>query len=195
MRSILNRMGRVVLLPMIVAGGLAVAGCGGAAEAPKVASVGGAPSIAPTADVVAAYVEAVRAYVTCLRGEGVKVSDPDTKGRYEFEGDTLLLKQDPKFGPVQMKCMKTHPLPNVPKELEEKPPPMTAEEIAKRREYAKCMRENGEPDFPDPGPDGYPPEEPSEQPMSDSALAASVRAQRICGLAVYGVDPAKVAQG
>ena len=30
----------------------------------------------------------------------------------------------------------------------------TAADVPKEREFAKCMRENGEPDWPDPGPDG-----------------------------------------
>jgi hypothetical protein len=191
LRSMMNRVSRFALLPMIVAGGLAVAGCGGAAEAPKVASVGGAPSIAPTADVVAAYVEGVRAWVTCLRGEGLKVSDPDTKGRFEFEGDTLLLKKDPKFAAAQTKCMKTHPLPTVPDGLEEKPV-LTAEQIEKARQYAKCMRENGAPDFPDPGPDGHFPDDNGNdggKPLWDSGTDAALRATRICEQTVYGVTP------
>ncbi|RSM46149.1 hypothetical protein DMB66_50170 [Actinoplanes sp. ATCC 53533] len=33
------------------------------------------------------------------------------------------------------------------------PAKMSAEDIAKRRDFAKCVRENGLPDFPDPDPE------------------------------------------
>jgi hypothetical protein len=170
----------------------ALAGCGGPAAQPQVASAGGTPTIAPTTDVVGAYVEAMRAYVTCLRAEGLKVTDPDAKGRITFEGDLRKLKADPKFSSGQQKCIGLHP--PLPAELEEKPV-LTAEEIEMQRKYAKCMRENGAPDFPDPGPDGYLPERSDGQPSWNQGTEGAIRADVICS-PIHGVqtDPSK-AQG
>lgn len=177
----MNQPSRLVLL-LVVATTL-TAGCGSSAQS-HVATVGGKPTIAPTANVIAAYVDAVRGYVGCLRGEGVKVSDPDTTGRFEFDGDKRLLKADPKFRAAQMKCSSL--LPPVPKEVDDLDKPvMTAEEIQKARDYAKCMRENGAPDFPDPGSDGnYP-----EDVKWDSGTDAALRAEQTCRLTVYGQTP------
>jgi hypothetical protein len=171
----------------------ALAGCGGK-EDPKVASAGGTPTIAPTSDVVGEYVEAMRAYVTCVRAEGVKVSDPDAKGKITFEGDNRTLKADPKFRAAQQKCAGLHP--PLPAELEERPV-MTAEEIENARKYAKCMRESGAPDFPDPGPDGYYPERSDGQPTWNQDTEAAIRATLVCSPIVNGgvrTDPSK-AQG
>jgi hypothetical protein len=184
MRSIMNQASRLVLL--LLAASTLTAGCGSSAQ-PRVASAGGTPTIAPTASVIAAYVDGVRAWVGCLRGEGVKVSDPDTRGNVEFDGDKRLLKADPKFRAAQQTCLSL--LPAVPKGLETKPA-MTAQEIQKAGEYAKCMRENGAPDFPDPGADGYYPEDANWNSGTDAAL----RAQQTCGLTVYGQKPGQ-AQG
>ena len=106
MRSIMNQASRLLLL--LVAASTLTAGCGSSAQ-PRVASAGGTPTIAPTANVIAAYVDGVRAWVGCLRGEGVKVSDPDTRGNVEFDGDKRLLKADPKFRAAQQKCLSLLP--------------------------------------------------------------------------------------
>jgi hypothetical protein len=180
----MNRASRLALL--LVAASTLTAGCGHSAQ-PRVASAGGSPTIAPTADVIAAYVDGVRAYVGCLRGEGVKVSDPDTRGSFEFDGDKRLLKADPKFRAAQQKCASL--LPPVPQGLETLPP-LTAEEIQKAGDYAKCMRDSGAPDFPDPGPDGYYPKDANWKSDTDAAL----RAQQTCELTVYGQKPGQ-AQG
>ncbi|NUT21289.1 MAG: hypothetical protein HOV77_19120 [Hamadaea sp.] len=178
---------RIVAVALLAA---ALAGCG-AKEDPKVASAGGTPTIAPTSDVIGAYVEAVRTYVTCLRGEGLKVTDPDAKGHFTFEGDARKLKADPKFRAAQQKCGGL--LPPVPTELIEKPA-LTAEEIENARKYAKCMRDNGVPEFPDPGPDGYYPDNSGYQATGSEA---DLRAQVICSPIINGgvrIDPSK-AQG
>jgi len=185
--SIAVKITRIVAVAVLAA---VLAGCG-PKEEPQVATAGGTPTIAPTSDVVATYVEAVRAYVTCVRAEGVKVSDPDAKGRFTFEGDTRALKADPKFRAASQKCAGL--LPPVPAELVEKPV-LTAEQIENARKYAKCMRENGVPEFPDPGPDGYYPE---NSDYSATGSEADLRAQVICSPIINGgvrIDPSK-AQG
>jgi len=183
----------VGLLLVLTVTGLALAGCANAREEPQVASAGGTPTVsvtAATADVVAAYVEGVRAYVTCLRAEGLKVTDPDPKGKIEFEGDLKLLKADPKFVAAQQKCSSL--LPPVPAGLQDKPA-KTAEQIEVTRRYAACMRENGAPDFPDPGPDGYLPDRGTGEATWDPTTDGARRATRTCATIIG--DPSSTGPG
>jgi hypothetical protein len=162
-------------------------------EAPGIATAGGTPTASAAAsDVVTQYVEAMRAYVACIRAEGIKVSDPDPKGRIEFEGDPRTLKADPKFLNGQKKCAGLHP--TVPEELVEMPK-RTPEEIEAAGRYAKCMRENGAPDFPDPGPDGYFPDGRNGEPLWDQDTPAAIKAGYTCGPIVGGPSSPGPAQG
>jgi hypothetical protein len=159
---------------------LTIAACGTNDSQPHVATVatsGASPTAAASADVVTAYVESVREYVACLRDKGVDVSDPDTKGRIEFRAGTSNLKADPKFTGAQQKCKNL--LPPVPAGLEDKPV-LTAKEIQTKQRYAACMRQNGAPDFPDPGPDGYYPERSDGSPVWNQEAAGAQRAGRAC---------------
>jgi len=159
--------------------GPAIGGCGGGpAGEPRVATAGGTPTATANADVRTAYIEAMRKVVACLRAQGVKVSDPDAKGRITFEGDNRTLKQDPAFAEAQMRCRDIWP--TVPEELVDKPP-MTPEQIETARQYAKCMRANGAPDFPDPGPDGYYPTNVTWAQDTPGAMQAGVTCGPIIG--------------
>lgn len=160
---------------------------------PGIATAGGTPtaSAAPT-DVVTQYVEAVRAYVTCLRAEGIKVTDPDPKGKIEFPGDLRALKADPKFRNGQKKCAGL--LPPMPQELIDLPK-RTPEEIDAAGRYAKCMRANGAPDFPDPGPDGYFPVGPGDGPGWNQDTPAAIKAGQTCAPIVGGPPSPGPAQG
>lgn len=167
-------------VPVVLGAMLALAACGGDPARPGVASAGtgAAPATSAASDVVTEYVESVRQFVACVRKEGLKVTDPDGKGRFTFEGDLRLLKADPKFRDAQIKCAPL--LPPVPKELQEMPV-RTPEEIETARQYAKCMRANGAPDFPDPGPDGWFPEDANGEPIPWDAMSEGAqRATRAC---------------
>lgn len=161
---------------------LLVSGCGDDKQEPSVASAGGAPAATASGEAVTAYVEGKRKYVACLRDEGVKVSDPDAKGRSEFSGDRRALKTDPKFRAALIKCNDLNP--PVPEGLEDKPP-LTPEQIEAARQYARCMQTNGAPSFPDPGPDGYPPDSndgtAAWDPLSPGAQRASTACASIIG--------------
>jgi hypothetical protein len=82
----------------------------------------------------------------CMREQGLDwFPDPRADGRME-----LALPQgvDPAtVDKAQQQCKQF--LPNGGE-----PPELTAEEIEKNRQLAKCMRENGVPDFPDPDANG-----------------------------------------
>ncbi|WP_064741861.1 hypothetical protein [Hamadaea tsunoensis] len=133
----------------------ALGGCGSPAASPRIATAGGTPTAsAAPADVLAQFIEAQRAWVACLRGEGVKVADPDPTGDVHFEGDPKVFKVDPKFQQAQRKCQSLS-VPMPMELLRARLPKLTPEEIERAGRYARCMRENGAPDFPDPDPDGY----------------------------------------
>lgn len=170
-----------------------LAGCGGNADEPGVATAasGGAQPTSSTtaqASVIAEYVAAVRGYVTCMREAGINLPDPGPKGEIDFSalGDAGTLKRDPKFVAAGEKCKNL--LPPVPEELQDKGPPLTAEQIGYAREYAKCMRANGVPDFPDPGPDGRSSGWPTGQ-ITEQQAAAAFRAGQICEPVLGGRPP------
>ncbi|MFJ6651089.1 hypothetical protein ACIQPS_36345 [Streptomyces sp. NPDC091290] len=149
--------------------------CGGPATLPGGSAVQGG------GDDVAAYVQAQRGYVKCLRENGVDAPYPDTKGHIDF-GDRRALKPDAKFRTAQDRCADY--VKAVPESIEKgNQPKLTDEQIKVKQRYAKCMRENGAADFPDPGPDGLGSGD-CDQNSTDAG-----RATRICG-PIVGV-PAK----
>jgi hypothetical protein len=88
--------------------------------------------------------EANRAYAQCIRDSGVPdFPDPDPDGRLPFGHAN---RDDPKFQAANEKCRDL-----LPGGGEHNRSP---EDIEKSRAYAKCMRDNGLPDFPDPDADG-----------------------------------------
>jgi hypothetical protein len=162
--------------------GLALAGCGGAGEpeVPSAAPTGQRPTTAAGTDDVAAYVEGVRAWVACLRGHGIQVSDPDPTGQVTFTGDLGALKGDPAFEQGQQACASLiQPVPE--SVVRARRPPLTPGQIETQRQYARCMQTNGAPDFPDSGPDGYPPRNAQWNQTSADARRASLACAAIIG--------------
>ncbi|WP_213454960.1 hypothetical protein [Rhizomonospora bruguierae] len=135
---------------------LALSGCGGD-PGPEVAT---AATGAPTADAsatgggaVAEYLAAQRQWVGCMREHGYELPDPDSRGRVDVNLRQIGVtdKTDPRFIQAQQDCRRFSR--EVPEELLEREV-LTADQIAHRRAYAKCMREHGDESFPDPEPDG-----------------------------------------
>ena len=142
---------------LIVAAALALGACAQPAE-PVVASANGGatPTASATGGIVAQYVAEVRKYVQCMRTEGFNLPDPGPKGELDYSSLSQggqNPKKDPKFLAASVKCSPL--LPPVPEELQDYGPPLTAEQIEYVRQYAKCMRANGVPDFPDPDANGH----------------------------------------
>ncbi|MEU2615076.1 hypothetical protein ABZ570_26365 [Micromonospora sp. NPDC007271] len=172
-----------------------LAGCGGNEQSPGVATAGGqsAQPSASSSGVVAEYVAAQRQWVGCLREQGFELPDPDARGRVELRGPGAPKKTYPRWTEAQMACSKYN-VP-VPAELEEKPPPMTEEEIRYQRAFSKCMRESGVPDFPDPEPDGYFSRDRDGDPVkSEEAAAVEFRARLMCEPVQHG-QPRRIAPG
>lgn len=175
---------------------LALTGCGGGGDTNdgEVASVGkdptgGKSSAAPGASSeLAEYVEAKRKWVACLREDGLDAPDPDAKGNVDL-GDARKAKQDPKFLAAQEKCQSL--VVPVPDSLErEMQPELSAQEIARKKQYATCMQENGAPDFPDTDDKGF-----SREVAWDSTSAGAKRAQRACGEILGIPDDGSEAKG
>lgn len=172
---------------------LALSACGGAAEAPAVATAGGSSaqpsgSAGAVSGPVAQYVEGQRKWVNCLRTKGFDLPDPDAKGHVDMRAPGVPKKGDQKFLAALEKC-KDFSLP-MPEEIEEEGPPPTAEQIAQRREYAKCMRVNGMPDWPDPGPDGeWPQSGAMARELTPQEQSANIRALQICDPVLDGRPP------
>ncbi|MFI6942539.1 hypothetical protein ACIBI4_24970 [Streptomyces sp. NPDC050418] len=186
-----RRWGRKALAAVALAA--AVTGCSGSSgdtAREEVADAGGKPSATSSAQQIESeleeYVGGMRAWVACMREAGVDLPDPDAKGQVEIDIPPKEWKSDPKYTEAQMNCADEHP--TLPDALEKAmQPEPTKEEIAKRREYASCMQENGTPDFPDVGDDGYFVEENWNQ-----TSAGAKRASRTCDKSVYGVDTSTV---
>ncbi|MGW8765766.1 hypothetical protein ACWGN5_25015 [Streptomyces sp. NPDC055815] len=160
------RTNRILLAAAAAVTAFALTGCGAGGDdgAGKIPTAGDGTSSAGTGkattgsgngggkDEAAAYVEAKRAWVKCLRENGLDAPDPDANGQVEL-GDARVLKKNPTFIEASQKCSDLNP--PVPAEIERRlAPKLTPEQIKKQFDFADCMQKNGAPDFPDPEPDG-----------------------------------------
>jgi hypothetical protein len=126
-------------------------GCAGAPDAKGVASAGGGAT-ASAAPAPADDAEQGRRFAVCMRAEGVDMPDPDENGRIAMRAERAGKPGDKPGGAAadtaqkaMEKCREL--LPNGGE-----PPEMKPEDIEKMRAYARCVRENGYPAFPDPDP-------------------------------------------
>jgi hypothetical protein len=85
-------------------------------------------------------------FAECMRAQGIEMEDPGKdKGGVRFR-----VGEKNKAGDMEkaMQACKAY-APNGGE-----PPKLDAEQLEQMRKFARCMRENGVPEFPDPGPDG-----------------------------------------
>jgi hypothetical protein len=138
----LGQKARLLAVPVLFVAVLG--GCTTKQEEPKVASVGGdataSAAAAPQAQDAAAQ---GRKFAQCMREQGVEMPDPGPDGMVPLDVDQG--NQD-KVTAASRKCREF--LPNGGE-----PAKMSAADIAKRRDFAACIRKNGLPDFPDPDPE------------------------------------------
>jgi hypothetical protein len=88
-----------------------------------------------------------RKYAQCIRDNGVPdFPDPDANG--QFRGAGHEQQNNPKFQAATEACRNL--APGGTHEQDRGSPAF----VAQARKFAECIRENGVPDFPDPGPDG-----------------------------------------
>ncbi|MCA2217599.1 hypothetical protein [Jidongwangia harbinensis] len=141
-----GHMIRLLAVPLLVVA--ALGGCAGADEkAPPVASAGkGAASSAPAAP--ADDAAQMRKFAQCMRAEGVDIPDPDASGGIALRAGDADKPGSPEVKKMEAAAEKCREL--LPNGGE--PPKMSPEDVTKMRAMAKCVRENGVPDFPDPDP-------------------------------------------
>jgi hypothetical protein len=155
-------MKRILIATLAALTCLAVAGCRGDTDkGDGVATAGGTPTSSATANNSNAGADdgdmagKMRKFASCMREHGIDMPDPevDDQGRVRMqigEGGQEGGGNPPdkeKFEAAQKECQQY--LPNGGE-----PPKMDPADVEKMRRFAKCMRENGVPDFPDPQPDG-----------------------------------------
>jgi hypothetical protein len=171
----MKRLGVLVLL-------LALAGCLSTPDGPEVATAGSGPAPGPasTQSVLEQYVEGVRAYVRCMRDNGIELPDPGPRGEIDLSvlGPPGQAKRDPQYLTASQRCQSL--LPPMPAELVDQGPPLTPEQVEYVRRYAACMRENGVPTFPDPDENGRLPRNDVMFASTESEAAAIWRAGQIC---------------
>jgi len=177
-----------------------LAGCASKGADPTVATAqtGGPPRPTPSTSALTQYVDAQRAWVGCLRQHGFNLPDPDAKGAVDFGGfltSNKLAKTDPQLVAAENACQQYQHA--VPPELQDIPP-VTAEQLANRRAYAKCMRANGVANYPDPLANGDWPDYGRE--LTPAEAAVNDKALQICDPVIDGrppasYDPNKKSQG
>nr|WP_296070066.1 hypothetical protein [uncultured Actinoplanes sp.] len=137
-----------ILLALGLVLALVPAACAGNAETPAVATAqdgtkaaSAGPSATPSRDP-----DAPLKFSRCMREHGITwFPDPDNSGRMTIK---VPQSQDPKkFDAARQACEKL--MPDGGENHQPNP-----EDIERARQMAKCMRENGVPDFPDPQPNG-----------------------------------------
>jgi hypothetical protein len=115
-------------------------------------------------------------FIRCMRESGVNLDDPDASGNINLKPEH---KVNPNYAKAFEACKK-----HMPEGGRATPAPFTAEQLAKMRDYAKCMRDNGVADFPDPGPNGF--------TVAPKDQAAAAKANAVCA-AILGVNPSATA--
>ena len=129
------------LIMAAIAVPLLLAACGSSASGLGVASGGGKATATSTATTTSGADNGLK-YARCMRANGVNIADP--------EAGHALEVPDRSAGPQVQKaleaCRQLLPNGGVPK-------PAGTAELAKVREFAKCMRANGV-DMPDPDANG-----------------------------------------
>jgi hypothetical protein len=123
---------------------LALAACGAPAENKDVATAGGKPKTGSSSSKNANLTEKLRKYAKCMRENGVDMPDPGPDGTLTGSGTGTAVEPGSKEEKAFEKCREYEPQGD---DLPEPKP----EDLKVMREYAKCMRDNGVSQFPDPG--------------------------------------------
>lgn len=128
------------LAAILVAAALALAGCSSDSSAGSPATTPAGANSSSTGSAKLAQ------FAQCMRAHGVmNFPDATPQGTFNLpQGMTTL----PQFASADQSCKSLAP----PGSLSNQAP--TTAELNKAAKFAACMRKNGEPDFPDPSPNG-----------------------------------------
>ncbi|MET7423113.1 hypothetical protein [Dactylosporangium sp. NPDC005555] len=139
-------------LGLLLVLGLAATGCARPGGGDGVASAGGTPTASAASGAGTSRPDPVKdqenflRYAQCMREQGIDMPDPQIDGG----AVSMVLPQGTdkaKVDAANAKCKQF--LPNGGEPMKADP-----EMQERMRRFAQCMRENGLPDFPDPGEDG-----------------------------------------
>jgi hypothetical protein len=127
----------------VVAGSLALAGCGGAAEGAGVATAGGTAKPTASASPSLSAEDAALKFAQCMRAHGIDMPDPTFNGR----GGAAIRIQggSPQKAQKAQEACKQY----MPRIGGSGPGKLDAAAQERALKFAKCMRENGV-DMPDP---------------------------------------------
>lgn len=144
----MRTLARIAVIPLLA---LALTACGAQPEKKTVATAGGKQPAKTATDKGGSLKEKQLKWTKCMRENGVKVADPNSEG--VIAGDEIgpdggngvgsVAEPGPKEKKALEKCREFMP------QAGDFPKP-SPEEMKKAREFAKCMRKNGVPDFADP---------------------------------------------
>ena len=145
-------LGGVAVAAALVVGGIALAG-GGGSGSPGVARVGSnsSPNGGSHSGSGGSQRDQLLAFSRCMRDHGIQdFPDPDSNGGLALTGTPGgdLDRNNPQFQAAQAACK--HLLPNGGQPPSDQDP----QRREKRLAYAKCMRDHGIRDFPDPDSNG-----------------------------------------
>jgi hypothetical protein len=138
----------------LVATGLLAAACGGGPHSSGVASLGktkpsspvagGVATTLPPGGTVEKHYEQALKFSDCMRSNGITTfPDPNNSGGIQITSSSGIDPQSPQFQTAKKACQKYFPGPDLSRAE-------IAQQEALAVEFAKCMRANGVPDFPDP---------------------------------------------
>jgi len=137
----------------LVAIALLAAACGGGPRPSGVASLGktkssavagGVATTLPSGATVEKHYEQALKFSDCMRSSGItNFPDPTSTGGIEISSSSGIDPQSLQFQTARKACLKYFPGPDLSKA-------QIAQQEAQALEFAKCMRDNGVPDFPDP---------------------------------------------
>jgi hypothetical protein len=141
-----------LLVATAVVSGMLVAGCGGSSSPPTTAASttdSATVSIASSTTPVVSHASGPLAFAECMRANGVPdFPDPGGGGAAEFSLPAGVDPTSPAFRAAQAKCRKLLPGGGPPGPgSTEHPSPQTLSKLVR---IARCMREHGVPQFPDP---------------------------------------------
>jgi hypothetical protein len=133
------------LAGVVVAVALAVAACGGDNKTRGVASLAGATPTTSAGNANSGKGQAALNWARCMRQHGINLPDPkfDAWGHSQQQLPSGAQTKSPKFKAADQACQKY--LPNGG--ASEKPNPQEQQQML---QFARCMRQHGIADFPDP---------------------------------------------
>jgi hypothetical protein len=131
----------VCLLPLLL---VTAAACSKSDDGKDVASVDG--SATPSATTSLSRLDQMLKYTQCIRAHGVPMADPRVDGDSVSRGRIEPGFDKNKFDAADEACKQYEP------PQEHSPDMALKEELA--RQFARCMREHGVENFPDPNPNG-----------------------------------------